>query len=54
MALKEFRVTKIVTTEVSNVFYAEDEGDAIKTSMAFDVWPEDTKVTYVDYSADEA
>jgi hypothetical protein len=54
MALREFRVTKIVTTEVSNVFYAEDEADAIKTSMIFDNWPEETTVTYVDYSADEA
>lgn len=53
MALRKFVVTKIVTVESSNVFYAEDEQDAIKTSMMFDVWPEKSTVTHVDYSSEE-
>lgn len=53
MALKKFLVTKIVTTEVSEVFFAEDDIDAIKTAEAFSRWADDTGVVYVNYAVDE-
>lgn len=53
MALRKFAVTKIVTHEITKVFYAEDEADAVKTAEAFEGRDVDRSVAYVDYSVEE-
>ncbi len=53
MALRKFVVTKIVTEEVANTFFAEDEADAVKTAQAFEGRDVDSIRVYVDYSVEE-